>query len=180
MVGSDTIFFPILSIVYVDTLNIRAGFEGVQGPHYVISLRAFKNFINLETALARVTVLPRAEYCCKGEFSSPKSCQPTAYSQVFKTACPRSYSYAYDDATSTFTCTGADYVITFCPSLPSSSDNYSGTGKGLKKPMNTSSSSPLEGLFSNSSLYADLATGDATTINQHRSRLALISFIPSL
>ncbi|KAI3502832.1 hypothetical protein L1887_31178 [Cichorium endivia] len=39
------------------------------------------------------------EYCCKGEFDSPKSCQPTAYSQVFKTACPRSYSYAYDDAT---------------------------------------------------------------------------------
>ena len=58
------------------------------------------------------------EYCCKGEFGSPKSCQPTAYSQVFKAACPRSYSYAYDDATSTFTCSGADYVITFCPSLP--------------------------------------------------------------
>lgn len=59
-----------------------------------------------------------AEYCCKGEFSSPQSCQPTAYSQVFKAACPRSYSYAYDDATSTFTCRGADYVITFCPALP--------------------------------------------------------------
>lgn len=58
-----------------------------------------------------------SEYCCKGAFGSPESCQPTMYSQVFKMACPKSYSYAYDDATSTFTCTAADYVITFCPSL---------------------------------------------------------------
>ena len=36
-------------------------------------------------------------------------------SEVFKSACPRSYSYAYDDATSTFTCTAGDYSITFCP-----------------------------------------------------------------
>ncbi|PQP96330.1 thaumatin-like protein 1b [Prunus yedoensis var. nudiflora] len=38
---------------------------------------------------------------------------------MFKAACPKSYSYAYDDATSTFTCTGADYTVTFCPSSPS-------------------------------------------------------------
>ncbi|KAK8642353.1 hypothetical protein V6N13_011700 [Hibiscus sabdariffa] len=38
---------------------------------------------------------------------------------MFKAACPKSYSYAYDDATSTFTCTGADYTITFCPSSTS-------------------------------------------------------------
>ncbi|GKD55783.1 thaumatin-like protein 1, partial [Tanacetum coccineum] len=30
-----------------------------------------------------------------------------------------SYSYAYDDPTSTFTCVGADYTVTFCPSMPS-------------------------------------------------------------
>ncbi|KAK3423971.1 hypothetical protein EUGRSUZ_F00728 [Eucalyptus grandis] len=37
--------------------------------------------------------------------------------EQFKTpdACPKAYSYAYDDATSTCTCTGADYLITFCP-----------------------------------------------------------------
>ncbi|GFP93342.1 pathogenesis-related protein 5 [Phtheirospermum japonicum] len=60
-----------------------------------------------------------AEYCCKGEHGSPSTCRPSVYSQIFKSACPKSYSYAYDDATSTFTCTAADYVITFCPSLPS-------------------------------------------------------------
>ncbi|KAF2324698.1 hypothetical protein GH714_016362 [Hevea brasiliensis] len=57
------------------------------------------------------------EYCCSGAYGTPDTCKPSVYSQMFKAACPRSYSYAYDDATSTFTCTGADYVITFCPSL---------------------------------------------------------------
>ncbi|GAA0161847.1 hypothetical protein LIER_18072 [Lithospermum erythrorhizon] len=38
------------------------------------------------------------------------------YSKIFKQACPDAYSYAYDDATSTFVChAGIDYVIEFCP-----------------------------------------------------------------
>lgn len=59
------------------------------------------------------------EYCCSGAFNSPASCRPSVYAQMFKSACPRSYSYAYDDPTSTFTCSGADYTVTFCPSVPS-------------------------------------------------------------
>ncbi|KAJ4831335.1 Thaumatin-like protein 1 [Turnera subulata] len=59
------------------------------------------------------------EYCCSGAYATPDTCRPSVYSQMFKAACPRAYSYAYDDPTSTFTCTGADYVITFCPSLAS-------------------------------------------------------------
>ncbi|KAK4437645.1 Thaumatin-like protein 1 [Sesamum alatum] len=59
------------------------------------------------------------EYCCSGAFNSPATCRPSVYSQMFKSACPRSYSYAYDDPTSTFTCSGADYTVTFCPSMPS-------------------------------------------------------------
>ncbi|KAF0934119.1 hypothetical protein E2562_022809 [Oryza meyeriana var. granulata] len=59
-----------------------------------------------------------AQYCCSGEYGNPNTCRPSAYSQFFKNACPRAYSYAYDDATSTFTCAGGDtaYAITFCPS----------------------------------------------------------------
>ncbi|EHA8586418.1 Thaumatin-like protein [Cocos nucifera] len=53
-------------------------------------------------------------YCCTGEFASPEACRPTAYSRVFKMACPTAYSYAYDDPTSIFMCKGADYLITFC------------------------------------------------------------------
>ncbi|CAI0435646.1 unnamed protein product [Linum tenue] len=48
-------------------------------------------------------------------FGTPE-CKPSRYSEMFKSACPRAYSYAYDDASSTFTCSGADYMITFCPS----------------------------------------------------------------
>lgn len=58
------------------------------------------------------------EYCCSGAYNSPVTCRPSLYSEMFKAACPRSYSYAYDDKTSTFTCTGADYTVTFCPSSP--------------------------------------------------------------
>ncbi|KAL1190215.1 Thaumatin-like protein 1 [Cardamine amara subsp. amara] len=59
------------------------------------------------------------EYCCSGAYATPSTCRPSVYSEMFKTACPRSYSYAYDDATSTFTCAGGDYTVTFCPSSPS-------------------------------------------------------------
>ncbi|KAL5726597.1 Thaumatin-like protein 1 [Ranunculus cassubicifolius] len=56
------------------------------------------------------------QYCCTGQFNSPNACQPTNYSKIFKNACPQAYSYAYDDSTSTFTCSvGANYLITFCP-----------------------------------------------------------------
>lgn len=61
-----------------------------------------------------------AQYCCRGAFGNPDTCKPSPYSQLFKHACPRAYSYAYDDRTSTFTCESADYVITFCPSIPTS------------------------------------------------------------
>ncbi|XP_031098622.1 pathogenesis-related thaumatin-like protein 3.5 [Ipomoea triloba] len=56
------------------------------------------------------------EYCCKGNYGNPSTCQPTYYSKKFKTACPTAYSYAYDDPTSIFTCSSADYVVAFCTS----------------------------------------------------------------
>ncbi|XP_057809434.1 thaumatin-like protein 1b [Salvia miltiorrhiza] len=65
------------------------------------------------------------KYCCSGAYATPDTCGPTQYSQVFKNACPRAYSYAYDDQSSTFTCASADYIITFCPT-PSASKKASG------------------------------------------------------
>ncbi|XP_022944688.1 thaumatin-like protein 1b isoform X2 [Cucurbita moschata] len=55
------------------------------------------------------------QFCCSEAFSTPDTCRPSVYSEFFKHACPRSYSYAYDDKTSTFTCASADYLIIFCP-----------------------------------------------------------------
>ncbi|XP_044476020.1 pathogenesis-related thaumatin-like protein 3.5 [Mangifera indica] len=56
------------------------------------------------------------EYCCRGVYGNPRTCQPTYYSKKFKQVCPTAYSYAYDDPSSIFTCSGTDYVITFCSS----------------------------------------------------------------
>ncbi|KFK33653.1 hypothetical protein AALP_AA5G041900 [Arabis alpina] len=55
------------------------------------------------------------EFCCTGAHATPDTCSPTQYSTMFKNACPSAYSYAYDDATSIFTCSGSNYLITFCP-----------------------------------------------------------------
>ncbi|KAL7230179.1 hypothetical protein ACSBR2_008657 [Camellia fascicularis] len=55
------------------------------------------------------------QYCCSGEFANPSTCKPSFYSTIFKRACPRAYSYAFDDGTSTFTCKAYDYSIIFCP-----------------------------------------------------------------
>lgn len=54
-------------------------------------------------------------YCCSEGYNTPDTCHPSEFSLFFKHACPRSYSYAYDDKTSTFTCASADYLIVFCP-----------------------------------------------------------------
>ncbi|XP_071733755.1 G-type lectin S-receptor-like serine/threonine-protein kinase At1g67520 [Rutidosis leptorrhynchoides] len=55
------------------------------------------------------------EYCCTDSFNSPTACKGTAYAQFFKSACPRSYSYAVSLQTSTFVCSNSDYTVRFCP-----------------------------------------------------------------
>ncbi|XVE68527.1 hypothetical protein DITRI_Ditri09bG0075100 [Diplodiscus trichospermus] len=56
------------------------------------------------------------QYCCTGAFSTPQTCPPTSYSNIFKSQCPQAYSYAYDDRSALASCTGgSNYVITFCP-----------------------------------------------------------------
>ncbi|KAL0699698.1 hypothetical protein Bca4012_055820 [Brassica carinata] len=57
----------------------------------------------------------KPEYCCTGAFNKPETCPPTNYSRIFKRACPKAYSYAYDGASSSFTCANANYSIIFCP-----------------------------------------------------------------
>lgn len=70
-----------------------------------------------------------SEYCCTGQHANPNSCQPSKYSVIFKKACPTAYSYAYDDRSSTFTCTSfaTDYTITFCPGQSSGASSSSGS-----------------------------------------------------
>ncbi|KAJ6821801.1 thaumatin-like protein 1b [Iris pallida] len=102
----------------------------------------------------------KPEYCCSGEYGNPNTCQPSVYSQLFKSACPRSYSFAYDDATSTFTCTDADYTVTFCPpAIPSRISTVP---------------SPPRGVFiQDDSWLASMAMGDASPMMMQRTALFL-------
>ncbi|CAB04418.1 THaumatiN family [Caenorhabditis elegans] len=53
--------------------------------------------------------------CCRNEYNNPRTCTRSALAQLFKNACPTAYSYAYDDASSTFTCQpSASYTVQFC------------------------------------------------------------------
>ncbi|KAK4351053.1 hypothetical protein RND71_030366 [Anisodus tanguticus] len=72
------------------------------------------------------------QYCCAGEFANPTTCRPSFYSSIFKRACPRAYSYAYDDGTSTFTCKASDYAIIFCPM------------NGVQRPKDGETTSPID------------------------------------
>ncbi|RRT84090.1 hypothetical protein B296_00009674, partial [Ensete ventricosum] len=81
------------------------------------------------------------QYCCSGEFGNPNTCKPSSYSQFFKNACPRAYSYAYDDATSTFTCASANYRISFCPST--TSQKSSGSNPETAADISSSSNSTM-------------------------------------
>ncbi|KAJ4714198.1 Thaumatin [Melia azedarach] len=105
------------------------------------------------------------EYCCSGAYNTPATCKPSMYSNIFKNACPKSYSYAYDDATSTFTCTGADYTITFCPNSPSlkSASNSNSSSKGGETTDGPGSDAePVQAASFASSWLANLAIGDST------------------
>ncbi|KDP29624.1 hypothetical protein JCGZ_18786 [Jatropha curcas] len=75
------------------------------------------------------------QFCCSDAYSTPDTCSPSIYSLFFKHACPRAYSYAYDDKTSTYTCANTDYIIIFCPP-PYSSQKLLGRRKdGAQLPL---------------------------------------------
>ncbi|XP_063238641.1 uncharacterized protein LOC134540091 [Bacillus rossius redtenbacheri] len=56
------------------------------------------------------------EYCCRGSHNTPATCKPASwpqnYAAYFKNNCRNAYSYAYDDTTSTYTCSDTGYIIT--------------------------------------------------------------------
>uniref|UniRef100_A0A0E0CXW5 Thaumatin-like protein n=1 Tax=Oryza meridionalis TaxID=40149 RepID=A0A0E0CXW5_9ORYZ len=137
----------------------------------------------------------KPEFCCSGAYANPNTCRPTAYSQVFKSACPRSYSYAYDDPTSTFTCAGGrDYTITFCPVATPSLKSAGGTttptptttvpGVTTDAPPDMQRPIGSQGgggggagqgvMLGDNSWLASLAMGDASS-SRRASRLALLA-----
>ncbi|KIW03079.1 uncharacterized protein PV09_05724 [Verruconis gallopava] len=55
-------------------------------------------------------------YCCTDNYDSAKKCHPNYYAIQAKKVCPDAYSYAFDDASSTFTAPlGTGFEVIFCP-----------------------------------------------------------------
>ena len=81
----------------------------------VLRVKAAGAVVGCESACARFGT---DQYCCRGAWAARSACNPAQwpvdYAAVFKKAEPYAYSYADDDATSTFVCKGrCDYRITF-------------------------------------------------------------------
>ncbi|KAJ3980662.1 thaumatin-like protein [Lentinula detonsa] len=60
--------------------------------------------------------------CCSGQFNTPATCPSSGveFYSYFKSNCPDSYAYAFDESSGTalWTCPStlvADYTVTFCP-----------------------------------------------------------------
>uniref|UniRef100_A0A0D3GKV3 Thaumatin-like protein n=1 Tax=Oryza barthii TaxID=65489 RepID=A0A0D3GKV3_9ORYZ len=82
----------------------------------------------------------------------------------FKGACPRAYSYAYDDATSTFTCAaaGGGYDVVFCPGMSSLKSGGNPEAVGLPP------------------TYSTMAfTGNAESLTMSRNSLVILLMIIS-
>ncbi|KAL0907537.1 hypothetical protein M5K25_021952 [Dendrobium thyrsiflorum] len=119
-----------------------------------------------ETAACRSAceAFRRPEYCCSGEFASPAACKPTAYSEVFKAACPKSYSYAFDDSTSTFTCADAgEFTVTFCPEGTPSQKSSKDSPTSPKVPVTSPTTSGGGLMLENDYWLASLTSGSRTT-----------------
>ncbi|ORX42592.1 Osmotin, thaumatin-like protein [Hesseltinella vesiculosa] len=54
------------------------------------------------------------EYCCTGAYGE-NTCKPSRYADAAKSTCPDAYSYAYDDATSVYSCGATSFTVEFCP-----------------------------------------------------------------
>uniref|UniRef100_A0A7E4VAM3 Thaumatin-like protein n=1 Tax=Panagrellus redivivus TaxID=6233 RepID=A0A7E4VAM3_PANRE len=76
-------------------------------------LRVYKHGRTVECRSA-CTKFRSHHYCCTGKYGTKETCGPTDYSRFFKERCPKNYSYAYDDATSRYTCKDANYEVHFC------------------------------------------------------------------
>jgi hypothetical protein len=81
----------------------------------VLQVKAAGSVVGCESACARFGT---DQYCCRAQWAPRAACNPAQwpvdYAAVFKKAEPYAYSYADDDATSTYVCKGrCDYRITF-------------------------------------------------------------------
>jgi hypothetical protein len=117
-------------ISLVDAFNLPVGIKPVGGSGVCHAPKCSTNILNICPAdlqvkdksgkvvncLSSCTKYQTDDTCCRNAHNTLATCPAPEGAKVFKEACPDAYSYAYDDGTSTWNCTGpSGYVITFCP-----------------------------------------------------------------
>ncbi|CAN6935745.1 unnamed protein product [Brassica oleracea] len=129
-VGSGDSEMDFYGVSLVDGFNVKMGIEPLGGTgdcHYAGCLADVneicpgdlrimdQNVVGVVAAcMSACAAFDSPEFCCTGAHATAQTCGPSRYSTVFKNACPSAYSYA-GDATSIFTCSRSNYLITFCP-----------------------------------------------------------------
>ncbi|THV77834.1 Osmotin, thaumatin-like protein [Aureobasidium pullulans] len=94
------------------------------------------------------------QYCCLGKYNGPDQCSPNYYAKAAKTMCPDTYSFAYDDQSSTFIIpSGAGVEVVFCPG-GRSTVILSTKAAQLRELANTGSVSSSSGSNSTASSFA--------------------------
>lgn len=117
---------PSSEVLNGETVNLNAidPKTGKQGGCYSPCMRLTDDKWNGATGMAPDSSAA-GPYCCAGEWGNPDSCKghkngilKTEYLKTVRALCPAAYGYAYDDRTSTISCTSStEYEVTFyCPS----------------------------------------------------------------
>jgi hypothetical protein len=106
-------------VSFVDGYNLAiliqpsGGTGGCGAPGKTSAMSCPAELLKSGSCCSACMVFNTDQYCCRGSYGTPATCPPTSYSLVFHNYCTNCYSYAYDDTAATFTCTNANYTITW-------------------------------------------------------------------
>ncbi|RDX79032.1 Thaumatin-like protein, partial [Mucuna pruriens] len=116
--GTSQSWLHFYDVSLVDGFNLPVSMKAVDGGGSTCGVAACEVNLNVYCPSALVMEKNGKVVACKTPCLAPqfsRTCNPTVFSRVFKTLCPRAYTYAYDDAAALNTCFAPRYVVTFCP-----------------------------------------------------------------
>ncbi|KAJ3130213.1 hypothetical protein HK101_005120 [Irineochytrium annulatum] len=113
----------IMDLSGVDAYNVGISIEAIGGRP--VSPNVYYQACTTITCKMDLNTCPEA-FKVRGANGQVVACKNGAdkgqpQQLYFKQQCPDSYSWPFDDPTSTFSCIGANYRVTFCPSMAVSS-----------------------------------------------------------
>jgi hypothetical protein len=116
-------------------------------------------------------------YCCPNGsiYGSAATCKASVYAAYFRSKCSLAYSYAFDDAKSTFSDKDANYQITFGPASPVSA-TPTPTPTPTQTPAQLPECDPSQVVTDQCTIYIDNVDVDAVSCTPSASNTAFIAF----